>query len=487
MRRNPIAPDRTDDPPRRSGRIGPRLAAAASLCLVAAAFLVDYLTGNEISSSLYYVVAVAFGAWFLGRNPGLGLAVLSTVGWWLAYLLTGNLFSRPGILAWNLAVELAIYVSAAVAVSGARGGLERERRLALRLDQANRALDLEARAVGDLQRQLLPRAAPALPGYLWETHYATSTRAGGDYFDFFPLTDGRLGILVADASGHGAAAAVLMAMTRVLLHSPSETLFPPDRVLARLHVQLAPSLPESWFVTACYAILDPPTGRLEYALAGHPPPIVLRAGRPLEALPLVGGPPLGLLAGPPSFTSGAVELGGDDTLLIYTDGLTEAMNTQGDLFGEERLHAVLERVRTFDLRQMRSELLASVEKHAAGAPLADDLTLLLLRRSGPSRSGGGAEALDESVRRLGDEARERDRSPAPRAGVAVADVLRVPRAQERGGRHGDADVLRRNAAALERRREEGADRLREGRVRKEAVAKRVGGPGLGGHAGPSPA
>jgi sigma-B regulation protein RsbU (phosphoserine phosphatase) len=206
-------------------------------------------------------------------------------------------------------------------------------------------------------------------------------------------------------------------------------LAPAGRVLARLHDQLGPSLPDAWFVTACYAILDPPTGRIEYALAGHPPPIVLRASAKLEELELVGGPPLGLLAGPSVYAAGSTTLGEDDTLLLYTDGLTEAMNAREELFGGDRLRAVLEESRTFELSEMREALLASVRDHAAGAPLADDLTLLLLRRSGASGRGSGAESLGESIGGFGREARERDRPPAPRPRVPVADVFRVPREQ----------------------------------------------------------
>jgi hypothetical protein len=303
---------------------------AIAVGLLLAAFVGDYLTGNEVSSSLYYVITVAVGAWFIGRNVGLILALLSTGAWALSYSLVGEPFSKSSILYWNLVVELGIYLTTALAVSRVRAGLEKERLLSARLDEVNRALDREAMAVGELQRELLPRRAPVVPGYQWEIHYATSTRAGGDYYDFFPLADGRIGIFLADASGHGAPAAVLMAMTRVLLHTAPRTLAPPDRVLAELNRQLAHTLPQSWFVTACYAILDPVPGRFVHALAGHPPPLVMHAADETpQYLHADGGPPLGLF--PESrYGSGSTQLQPGDTLALYTDGLTEAMSPSGN-------------------------------------------------------------------------------------------------------------------------------------------------------------
>ncbi len=374
--------------PRRAHRLeavaGPRRHAliVTALGLLVAAFLVDWRSGSEVASSLFYVVAIMFGAWFGGRVAGLVVAALSVACWWLAYRLVGVPFTKPSILYWNVFGELSIYVITALAVAQAKSGLAHVRALAARLEDAYRALDREALAVGDLQRRMLPTAPPALDGYQWETIYQTSTRAGGDYYDFFPLPGGRIGILVADASGHGASAAVLMAMTRVLLRTASEAPEPADRALARLNGQLVGTLPTGWFVTACYAVLDPASGRLEYSLAGHEPPVVVHT---LEAharrLPARGGLPLGVFLGA-AYESGSTTLERGDTLVLHTDGMTEAMAPDQDLFGDERLREALDESRSFALDEARRHLMARVEAHMAGAPLADDLTVLLLRRRG---------------------------------------------------------------------------------------------------------
>lgn len=376
-------------------RRGARARAAAvlvSLLLLSAAFVCDWLTGSEVASSLFYVIVIMFGAWFTGRRLGLALALLSVLAWGVAHRLTGVPFSRPRVLYWNLLAELAIYLITALAVAGARSGLERVHALAARLEDSRQALERETRAVGQLQLQLLPQRPPALPGYTWEIVYRTSTRAGGDYYDFFPLADGRTVVLVADASGHGASAAVLMAMTRVLLHSAPGLPDRPDRLLARLNQQLVGALPSAWFVTACAAVIDPASGGIEYSLAGHPAPWLVHGGGRSECLASPGGPPLGAFADS-LYRSGATRLAPGETLVLHTDGLTEAMSPGRDLFGESRLRDALGASSNGDLAGMRRTLLERVDDHRAGAPLSDDLTLLLLRRSDPRHAqGDGLEA-----------------------------------------------------------------------------------------------
>ena len=350
--------------------------------LLAAAFGADVVTGSEVASSLFYVIAILFGAWFVSERVGRVLAALSVVCWWMAYEIEGKPFTHASTLYWNLLAELSIYLIVAVAVAQTRLALERLRSTAQQLAIARDALDKETRAVGDLQREMLPQEPPSVPGYVWETAYITSTRAGGDYYDFLTAPDGRVGIVVADASGHGAAAAVLVAMLRVLVHSEQVVPGAPEKLLARVNGQLTGAMAPGRFVTACVAWLDPSTGRIVYSLAGHPPPWIVRGGaHRAERLAAVGGPPLGLF-GDAHFERGEALLWPGDTLVFHTDGLTEAMGPTRELYGESRLARSLAVADGEDLFAMRTALLASVDRHRAGATLSDDLSLLLVRRTG---------------------------------------------------------------------------------------------------------
>ena len=363
-----------------TGRPGAILRWSGALLLLAGAFAADVFTGSEISSSLYYLVAIAYAAWFLGHLPGVATAALGALAWLTAYFLVGQRFSRTAVLVWNLSAEVAVYVAMALAVGFLRRHMGQVQALADRLTEANRLLDRETRGVGQLQRELLPEAPPPVPGYAWSVHYETSTRAGGDYYDFVTLPDGRIGVLIADASGHGAPAAVLMAMTRTLLRAAAaEAAAPADR-LARLNRGLGELLPAGWFVTACYAVLDPQSGALDYALAGHEAPLLRRArDRSVERLALHGGPLLGPFPRA-TYESGRVELERGDALVLYTDGLPEAVNPDGRLLEAEAVLATLESVPDGRPETLRARLLERVAAHRAGAALSDDLTLLILSR-----------------------------------------------------------------------------------------------------------
>jgi serine phosphatase RsbU (regulator of sigma subunit) len=370
---------------RRSTR--PIAGTTAAMVLLIGAFLLDCASGNEVSSSLFYVVGIAVAAWLVGQRTALVFAGLSVVAWGTAVRVVGPgfsqppLFSKPSVFYWNLGAELAIYAIAAVALARIRRGLLHERQLVERLNLANDALDRETRAVGDLQREMLPAACPEVRGYEWQVFYATSTHAGGDYYDFFRLPDGQIGVLLSDASGHGAQATVLMAMVRVLLHTTSEALAPPDRVLGRLGRQLARTVEPGRFATACYVVLEPSSGRIDFSVAGHPPPLLLRADdeEPV-ALPMRGGPPLGLVSDAPVDT-GTATIHPGDTLVLYTDGLTEGMSPTREMFGEGRLREALVRGGALPLADLRERVLRRLDAHRAGAALEDDVTLLMVRRA----------------------------------------------------------------------------------------------------------
>src|SRR5262249_59473541 len=166
-------------------------------------------------------------------------------------------------LYWNLTAEGAVYFVTAWVVARVNADRQTERQLTAEVAASREVLDREARAVGRLQRELLSGALPALAGYEWESYYATSTRAGGDYYDAVELSDGRVAVIVADATGHGTPAAVLMATGRALFRAEMEQPSMSGDQLATLNRRLARLLPTGWFLTACLVILDPASGEIE--------------------------------------------------------------------------------------------------------------------------------------------------------------------------------------------------------------------------------
>jgi len=206
------------------------------------------------------------------------------------------------------------------------------------------ALDSEFTAIAEIQRSLLPTTSPNLPGLDCTAFYATAHRAGGDYYDFFPLDRNRSGILIADVSGHGAAAAVVMARMHATLHAGNAPLDNPPETLSfvndRLLLYCCQPTAALTFVTAFYAVYDPATHALQYSSAGHNPPRLLRNDGCLCSISGARHFPLGIECGV-SFETGRLEVEPGDVVLLYTDGIVEAANPSGEMFETDRLDAAL--------------------------------------------------------------------------------------------------------------------------------------------------
>lgn len=232
----------------------------------------------------------------------------------------------------------------------------------------------------ELQRELLPREPPRLPGYSVAHSYRTANEIGGDYYDFLPLGDGRVALAVGDASGHGIGAGLLMAISSATLKTAIDLDPAPEAVLELMNRTLVRSGGHRAFMTLFYGVLDPESGTLSYASAGHPFPFLRRSSG--EILELGSGAlPLGLKK-TGSYTSASVRVEVDDLLLLYSDGLPEAAggpdDAAEDAFGFDRLKGLLSLPGA--AQTVHDRILADVERHLGRRSLNDDLTLVVLRR-----------------------------------------------------------------------------------------------------------
>jgi phosphoserine phosphatase RsbU/P len=265
-------------------------------------------------------------------------------------------------------------------VSGLFGRVTHNLVLRNELKQAYDLVERELKVVADIQRSLLPQVLPKIPNLELATYYRTSRWAGGDYYDFFALPDGRWGILVADVSGHGTPAAVMMAITHSLAHSLPGPADPPAIMLGHLNRQLSMhyTVANEVFVTAFYAIYDPGARTLSYSSAGHNPPRLIRCrDGSVRALEEVGGPPLGLMEDL-EYDETTFELAPGDVLAFYTDGITEAMDARGKQFTPSRLDEILSRCH-LKAAAVIEDVINSVEEFTGGLPPMDDRTLIVAR------------------------------------------------------------------------------------------------------------
>jgi sigma-B regulation protein RsbU (phosphoserine phosphatase) len=256
--------------------------------------------------------------------------------------------------------------------------------VAQRLQSAFRQLDHEMLRVAALQRSLLPARLPDIPTLDVAASYKTAARAGGDYYDFFELADGRWGVLVADVSGHGASAAVLMAMLRTLLHARCRQWGTPSGALgvANQHLCAQAERYEGLFVTAFYALYDPRDRSLVFSSAGHNPPLLVDRNVQVSELDEAQTLPLGVEMNC-SFPEARTTLAPGDTLLLYTDGITEAVSETGEMYGRERLlSCVHENVP--NAQHIIDCVTHKLLGFTRGGAQQDDQTLVAMRVRGPN-------------------------------------------------------------------------------------------------------
>jgi PAS domain S-box-containing protein len=244
------------------------------------------------------------------------------------------------------------------------------------------SLERDLRVAHEVQQHLLPHVFPDIGAVEIETLYIPSRLVGGDYYDFFEVGERKWGFAVADVSGKGTAAALMMASCRTALRVKAQGGWDPITVLKLVNEIIQPDMPKAMFISAVYGILDLNTNVFRFARAGHEPGLLVRAvsGEVVELCP--DGMAIGLDAGAvfdECLEDTVVTLGPGDLIVFYTDGITETVNPEGDEFGRHRLADVLRESRLMPLAEIRTQVNRALDGFSFNAPAPDDRTLLLMR------------------------------------------------------------------------------------------------------------
>ena len=360
--------------------------------------------GGEFSVRDPFLIGLlAIGVMFLTIEVvalGMGFALARSITGAVHALSTGTERVRRGDFAHRIAVrthdQLGELAGSFNAMTGSVGEL---------LQQAaeQRRLAEELRIARKIQMSLLPAEPVALPGLAVATLCHPAREVGGDYYDFVPLGEHRLGVLVADVSGKGTSAAFYMAELKGMILSLGQIYRSPKRLLIEVNRILSASLDNRTFITMTYAVVDLEARTLVYARAGHTPMIYLPGdgAAPGRAQVLT---PDGLVVGlhidgfeerfADLLEERTLPIGAGDLFVLFTDGITEAMNAASDLFGEERLCRLVEAHAHLPLEALRARIVGDVEAFVDGADQHDDMTMVLVRLDAsppPSdQAGGGA-------------------------------------------------------------------------------------------------
>ncbi|MGH2535324.1 MAG: ATP-binding SpoIIE family protein phosphatase [Thermomicrobiales bacterium] len=259
--------------------------------------------------------------------------------------------------------------------------------------QAREAIEQEMRIAHLIQQTLLPRELPRMEGWQVDAHYQPARAVGGDFYDFIELPGDQVGIVVGDASDKGVPAALMMATTRTMLRASAQRSVSPAKLLGQANEALCQESLPNMFVTCLYAILDPVSGRLRYANAGHSLPYLLTPHDVVELR--ATGWPLGLMPGV-TYEEKEATVGPGDTMFLYSDGLSEAHNPRQEMFGTPRL---IELLKTRPAGEDLMDVLLTELRRFTGPTyeLEDDTTLVIVQRSMRHGSAGPALASAEGA------------------------------------------------------------------------------------------
>ena len=291
------------------------------------------------------------------------------IGTLQVYTTTTRRFSRESI---RLARAVAQLVTAAIS----KTRLETDR-------TRNAAMVRQLQLAAGVQRRMLPQRLPEIQGVGVAARYVPSFQLSGDFYDFVRLGDGNVGFAVGDVAGKGIAASLLMASVRASLRAYAHDVYHLDEVIRRVNLSLCRDTLDGEFATLWYGVLDPRGRRLTYCSAGHEPPVLVRNG---HLIPLDAG---GMIVGvdpDQAYDKGVVDLLPGDLLLLYTDGLTDAMDADQQRFGRARMEAALLELASGPDRpaaELLNDLVNRLRAHTGSRRGSDDVTLVLLRCGEP--------------------------------------------------------------------------------------------------------
>jgi serine phosphatase RsbU (regulator of sigma subunit) len=319
--------------------------------------LLDYLTGAEVSASIFYIIPVSLCAWYVDRWAGFLLSILSAIVWDLADLLCAHSYRLLVNPYWNTCVIIGFFAAIAWILSVLKKAVDRERALAL-----------------SIQRSLLPKRIPKFPGYDIAAIWKPANNVSGDYYDIILPAENAVGLCIGDVTGHGVPAALLMSNLQAAFRILAADTNSPEEVCEQLNNFVMKNSVTERFISFFYGILEAEARRFHYANAGHPPPIVLRRNGDLHRL-TTGGSLFGVTADF-SCERATVHLEEGDIILLYTDGIIEARDARGSHFGEDRLIDACKRHGDATANGLCRHILKSLTEFSRD--LHDDVTLLAI-------------------------------------------------------------------------------------------------------------
>ncbi|MFH1983375.1 MAG: PP2C family protein-serine/threonine phosphatase [Pseudomonadota bacterium] len=346
--------------------------AVAVFCLaqIGLVGLIDFLTGPDLSFSIFYLAPVLTAAWFSNRTVAIAVSVGSAIVWLVLDVGTSHPYPNPVIPFWNAGVRLGFFLIT--------GYLAANLKLHLKIEKEK--ADAELKIAHDIQMSLLPGRSPSFPGQ--ETIQVSARleparMVGGDFYDFFFLDADHFFFCIGDVSGKGISAALLMAKTMNLIKlCPKETQLPSD-IMDAVNTEICAGNDVFFFITVFCGVLNTRTGEITYTNAGHNPPLHLRKNRSATYLPLARTTALGIDAAS-VYVSERLRLAPGDILFMYTDGITDTFGSGQQVSGEDGLKEALLHSGGRDLDGVVTSVFNQAKSDPGPDAQHDDITLLAI-------------------------------------------------------------------------------------------------------------
>ena len=338
--------------------------------------IIDYGTGPDISFLLFYLFPVFLTAWFAGMIPGILLSVFSACIWFVDDVMQRTPYAHPAIPLWNVLTKLIAFLVFISILLRLKDALEREK------TAEQQRIKREMEIARQVQARLFPQVLPPMKTLDYMGVCQPAFTIGGDYYDFLQLRSDQLGIALGDVVGKGIPSALLMAS----LYSAVRSFFLAQAVtvtqlMGNINRLMCASTDSNKFVTLFYGLYDEQRRTFTFVNAGHNPPIRFRPaydGSFQISRLKTGGTVIGLFK-EINFKQETIEVQPGDVLVFFTDGLTEAKNSQGEEFGEERLCSLVEENIRLSATDLSSRIIDVVKEFVDSASLEDDLTLVVLK------------------------------------------------------------------------------------------------------------
>jgi serine phosphatase RsbU (regulator of sigma subunit) len=319
---------------------------------------IDYATGFEISISIFYLIPVVISSWFIDRTSGYSISFLSSIILFLADILLSHTYSQPLVPYWNALVMLGFFLIISFILSELKERIEKENKMALKI-----------------QEDLLPKHLPQLNEFDIYAKWIPTSFVSGDHYDIIEFEGNNYGICIADVSGHGVPAALLMSNLQSALRIITNATRSPKKICSQLNQFYVASVEKGKFISFFFGVLNTNDKTFIYSNAGHPPPVIIR--KSFDKLYLDGG---GLLLGVKEnaeYSEKTVNLTVGDKIIFYTDGLVETKNNKGELFGEKKLLESCLNSENLSSKKLIEKVVLDASKFSNNY-FDDDVTLLVV-------------------------------------------------------------------------------------------------------------